>query len=237
MDYYPTTESLEDTQQLDVKPNTPAPIVAYQSSSDKWQWQWVTPRNIALMFGLLVALPIGFMAARSTAIAEKPIQIAPLAVPTISKDKVDDIILNGTTDNLNELTLATDFKIKNDQLALKNERAKEITAWANKLVTDKNSDCYKSVYQRKCYLTLFINEQSERYRDAYRSRKWEEAYKASFQVESARIAWANTVDLPLDGDATANAMQNELKQRVSLERQSTNAQAAKDADTLRSKAQ
>ena len=73
-------------------------------------------------------------------------------------------------------------------------------------------------------------EQGERYRDAYRSRKWNDANKALFEARAARIAWTGITDLPLDGDATATAIQNEAKVRIDNERLSANAIAAKDAE-------
>ena len=75
-------------------------------------------------------------------------------------------------------------------------------------------------------MSVFITEQAERYRDAYRSRKWQSANSALFEIESARIAWIGAVDLPLDGDATAAAIENELSKKKSIELQSANAQAA-----------
>lgn len=207
-----------------MQPNTPAPIVLSSGN----QYQWVSPRNIALGFGSLAILIIGAIAMRSTAIStDAPIKIAPLTQPTVSPETINQEVLDGSVDNLNKLVYLSDEKINADKLALKNERAKDITVWANKLVTDKNSDCYKSVHGRKCYLSVFIQEQAERYRDAYKLRKWKEANSILFEIESARIAWIGAVDLPLDGDTTASAIQNELNKKKSIETQSVNAQAAK----------
>lgn len=227
MDYYPTDTVQE---QFTAQPNTAAPIVAINHGGEVNQYQWVSPRNIAIALGGVVMLTIGAIAMRSTAITDQPIKIAPLAQPVIKNEQINKEILEGSLEDLNKLIFLTDTRIEKDKLALKNERAKEITTWANKLVSDKNADkdssCYKSIYGRKCYLTKFINEQAERYKDSYRARQWKKANEALFELDSARVAWIGYVDLPLQGDATAGAIQNELTKRVDIEKQSDNAIAA-----------
>lgn len=223
--YEVPTDTYQDTQQLNVQPNTSAPIVAYEGN----QYQWVSPRNIALIFGGLTVAVIGAIAMRSTAITtDQVIKVAPLAQPTVKAEEVNKAILEGSIEDLNKLIFLTDERLGKDKPALQNERAKEITAWGNKLVTDRNSSCYKSVHQRKCFISIFLEEQIERYKDAYRSRKWEEANNALFRIESARIAWVRSGfgDLPLDGDATVSAIRNELERRKEVEQQSDNAIAA-----------
>ena len=229
MDYYPT-DTIQDQQQFTAQPNTEAPIVAvnpYQTQRQGSRYQLVNPRVIVGTMGAIALLVIGALAMRSTAIsADAPIKIAPLEEPKVSIEKVNQEILDGSVEDLNRLIFSSEQRLDADKLALKNERAKDITTWANKLVTDRNSDCFKSVHGRKCYLSVFITEQAERYRDAYRSRKWQAANSALFEIESARIAWIGAVDLPLDGDATAAAIENELSKKKSIELQSANAQAA-----------
>ena len=195
------------------------------------QWhQWVTPRNLFGVSAGLALLIIGAIAMRSSAAPQNSIAIEPLKEAKVSMDKVNDFIINEASDNLEKLVFATDTRISADQLALENERAKDIVNWANGLLTNRDSSCNKSEYRKRCGLSVFILEQSERYRDAYRSRKWKIANEALFEVRSARIAWNTIVDLPLDGDATATAIQNEAKVRIDNERLSANAIAAKDAE-------
>lgn len=205
------------------QPNTPAPIALYQSGYHRW----VSPRVIFGVTAGMFLLVVGAIAMRSTAIAnEGQIRIESLKQPVASKQVIDDFILEGSTENLGKLVAAANIKVGNDQLALHNQRAKEITDWANKLVGDKNSSCFKSVYGRKCYLEVFMVEQLQRYRDAYRSRKWKEANDAMFQVQSARIAWEGSADLLVEGDATATAIENELKAKVENQRLTANSMAA-----------
>jgi hypothetical protein len=225
--YEVPTDTIVDSQQFTAQPNTAAPIVAINHGGEVNQYQWVSPRNIALIAGGLVVLVIGAIAMRSTAITtDQVIKVEPLAQPTVKAEEVNKAILERSIEDLNTLIFLTNERLAKDKPALQNERAKEITAWGNKLVTDRNSSCYKSVYQRKCFISIFLKEQIERYKDAYRSRKWEEANKALFQIESARIAWVGSGDLPLDGDATVSAIRNELERRIEVEQQSDNAIAA-----------
>ena len=202
MDYYPT-DTIQDQQQFTAQPNTEAPIVAVNPHQTQWQgsqYQLVNPRVIFGTIGAIALLVIAALAMRSTAInTDAPIKIAPLEEPKVSIEKVNQEILDGSVEDLNRLIFSSEQRLDADKLALKNERAKDITTWANKLVVDKKSECYKSVHGRKCYLSVFITEQAERYRDAYRSRKWQSANSALFEIESARIAWIGAVDLPLDG--------------------------------------
>ncbi len=230
MDYY-LSDTIADRPTTDplMQPNTYAPMVLSEGQSN--QYQWVSQRIVFGGIGVVLLLAVGVMVSRSTAIVnDAPIKIAAIAQPTVDKQEVNKAILEGSIEDLNKLIFLTDTRIADDKLALKNERAKEITTWANKLVSDKNadknSDCYKSIYGKKCYLTIFINEQAERYRDAYRSRKWKIANDALFETEAARVAWIGAVELPLLGDATASAIQNELKRKIDIERQSDNAIAS-----------
>lgn len=237
MDYYPTDtvdRPIADT--LPLQSNTPAPMVAVHQDrfaipDGGMQWhQWVTPRNLFGVSAGLALLIIGMIALRSSAVPQNSIAIEPLKEPKVSMDKVNDFIVNEASDDLEKLIFATDERIRVDQLVLEHKRAKDITDWANKLLTDKNSNCFKSEHQKKCGLSVYLREQGERYRDAYRSQKWVDANKALFEARSARIAWNGFTDSPLNGDLTATAIHNEAGVRIEKERLSPNAIAAKDAE-------
>jgi hypothetical protein len=226
MDYYPSdTIADRPTTKPLMQPNTYAPMVLSEGQGNRYQW--VSQKIVFGSIGIALMLAVGVMVSRSTAIVnDAPIKIAPLAQPTVKAEEINKEILEGSIEDLNKLIYLSNDRIDRDKLSLKSERAKEITVWANKLVTDKTSDCYMSVYQRKCPVSVFLLEQIERYKTAYRLRKWDEASKALFQIESARIAWNGAVDMPFDGDATVAAIRNELERKKDVERQSDNAKAA-----------
>ncbi len=220
MDYYPS-----DTGDRPIAPqqqNTPAPIALYQGG-----YRWVNPKVI---FGVVAGaslLIIGAIAMRSTAInADTPIKIEALSEPQISKESVDNFILEGSTDDLKKLRFATTLRITSDQLALKHQRAKQIKDYALKHLVDKNSPCYRSPSKHKCYISIFATEQIERYREAYSLQKWQLALATLGEIEAAHIAWTGINDLPVEGDATALAIENELKAMVNNQKVSANVMAA-----------
>lgn len=219
MDYYPA-----DTVDRPIAPqlNTPAPMAVYQSGH-----RWVNPKVIFGVFGGLFLLTIGAIAMRSTAIpTDGQIRIEALSEPEISKESVDNFILEGSTDDLKKLRFASTDRIGRDQIALKHQRAKQIKDFALKHVIDKNSPCYRSPSKHKCYTSIFAAEQIERYREAYSLQKWQLANTTLFEIESAHIAWTGINDLPVDGDATALAIENEFKAMVNVQKVSANVMAA-----------
>lgn len=223
MDYYPT-ETIDQQQQLDVQPNTPAPIVAVSQN----QYQWVSPRNIALIGGGLVMLVIGAIAARSTAINnDQPIKIAPLQNTAPSSQQVNKVILEGSKNSLADTKLATDLKLEEVTKAMLNERSIAILNEGKRQVSDRDSPCFKNEHQEACFIvSKFIPEQQKRYEDAALQRKWTIANHALFELKAARIALDGAHTVPFTPNITSAAISNEMQLRVSILQQSDNALAA-----------
>ena len=226
MDYYPTTETLEDSQQFTAQPNTPAPIVvSTSSSSDKWQW--VSFRSIGLLSGGLIMLVIGALAMRSTAIStDQPIKIAPLQNIAPSSRQVNQVILENSKASLSDLKVATDLKIDEVTQAMLNERSNEILTEAKRHVTNPKSPCYRSPYQQACYISTFIPEMQKRYEDAVLTRKWSQANQALFDIKAARYALDGSQQVPFTPNVTSAAILKEMELRVNIAQQSDNAIAS-----------
>jgi hypothetical protein len=224
MDYYPTTETLEDTQQLDVKQNTPAPIVAYQSSSDKWQW--VTPRNIAIGIGGLMMLSLFVIMSRNAGTSET-IKVAPVQDIAPSSQDVNKLILTNSKASLETLKDATDIKIKEITDASINERSQEILIESQKNIINPKSNCYKSDLGTTCYLTAFIGEMQNRYSDAILLRQWHKANNALFDIKAARVALDGIKQpTPFTPAVVSAAILKENETRLNIANQTDNAKAS-----------
>lgn len=208
---------------LDAQPNTPAPIVAYQGDS----YQWVTPRNIALIGGGLVLLVVGAIAMRSTAITnDQPIKIAPLQSTAPSTQQVNQLILEGSKESLSEIKIATDLKIVEVSQAMLVQRSQAILNEANRQLADPKSPCFKSQYQQVCFISTFIPEQQKRYEQAALSRNWVAANQALFEIQAARIVLDGAPNVPFTPNITSAAIIKEMELRVNIAQQSDNALAA-----------
>lgn len=219
-----------EAQQFDAQLNTEAPIVAtkpYEFNQGN-QYQWVSPRNIAIAFGGLAMLTIGAIAMRSTAINnDQPIKIAPLQNLAPSSQQVNKVILEGSKDSLIDTKLATDLKLEEVTKAMLNERSIAILNEGKRQVTDRNSPCFKNEHQEACFIvSKFIPEQQKRYEDAALQRKWTIANHALFELKAARIALDGAPNVPFTPHITSAAITNELQVRVSVLQQSDNAIAA-----------
>lgn len=220
--YEVPTDTLQDTQQFTAQPNISAPIVAYSN-----QYQWVTPRNIALVAGGLVILVIGAIAMRSTAInAEQPIKIAPLQNVAPTSQQVNQVILENSKTSLSDVKTATDLKIDEVTQAMLNERSQEVLTEAKRHVTNPKSSCYRSPYQQACYISTFIPEMQKRYEDAVLARKWTQANQSLFDIRAARIALDGSQQVPFTPNVTSAAIMKEMELRVNILQQSDNAIAA-----------
>lgn len=222
MDYYPT-ETIDQQQQLDVQPNTPAPIVAVSQN----QYQWVSPRLIGGCIGVVVMLVIGAIAARSTAINnDQPIKIAPLQNTAPSSQQVNQVILEGSKASLADVKIATDLKVEEVTQAMLNERSNEILTEAKRHVSSPKSPCYRSPYQQACYISTFIPEMQKRYENAVLTREWSQANQALFDIKAARIALDGAPTVPFTPNVTSAAIIKEMELRVNILQQSDNALAA-----------
>jgi hypothetical protein len=228
MDYYPTDTVQE--QQFTTQPNTEAPIVAvnpYQYQGQGNRYQWVSPRNIALIAGGLVVLVIGALAMRSTAInTDAPIKVAPLQNVAPSSQQVNQVILENSKASLSDIKIATDLKIEEVTKAMLNERSQAILIEANRQIADKNSACFRSPYQQACFISVFIPEQQKRYEMAALSRDWTKANHALFEIKAARIALDGAFTVPFTPNITSAAIIKEMELRVSILQQSDNAIAS-----------
>lgn len=228
MDYYPTDTVQE--QQFTAQPNTEAPIVAvnpYQYQGQGNRYQWVSPRNIALIAGGLVVLVIGALAMRSTAInTDTPIKVAPLQNVAPSSQQVNQVILENSKASLSDIKIATDLKIEEVTKAMLNERSQAILIEANRQIADKNSACFRSPYQQACFISVFIPEQQKRYEMAALSRDWTKANHALFEIKAARIALDGSQPVQFTPNITSAAIIKEMEARVSILQQSDNAIAS-----------
>ncbi len=235
MDYYPTDTVQE--QQFTAQPNTEAPIVAvnpYQYQGQGNQYQWVSPRNIALIFGGLTVAVIGAVVIRSTAINnDQVIKVAPLQNNIApSTQQVNQVILENSKASLSDIKIATDLKIEEVTKAMLNERSQAILAEANRQLTippdpkNKEASCFRSPYQQACFISTFIPKQQKRYEIAALSRDWVEANQALFEIKAARIALDGASPVPFTPNITSAAIIKEMEARVNILQQSDNAIAA-----------
>lgn len=217
------TDTITTEQQLDVQPNTPAPIAVYGGNG----YQWVSPRSIALIGGGLLLLVIGAIAMRSTAINnDQPIKVAPLVQPTIKPEAINQVILENSKASLAEVKIATDLKVEEVTQAMLNERANEILTEAKNHLKNPKSNCFRSPYQQACYISTFIPEMQKRYEDAVLSRKWSQANQALFDIKAARYALDGSQPVPFTPNVTSAAIIKEMESRITILRQSDNALAA-----------
>jgi hypothetical protein len=229
--YEVPTDTYQDTQQFTAQPNTEAPIVAvnpYQYQGQGNQYQWVSPRNIALIFGGLTVAVIGAIAMRSTAITtDQVIKVAPLQNNLApSTQQVNQVILENSKASLTDIKIATDLKIEEVTKAMLNERSAAILTEANRQIADKNSNCFRSPYQQACFISVFIPEQQKRYEMAALSRDWTKANHALFEIKAARIALDGASTVPFTPNITSAAIIKEMEARVNILQQSDNAIAA-----------
>ena len=223
MDYYPT-DTVEDTQQFTAQPNTPAPIVAYQSSSDKWQW--VTPRNIAIGIGSLMMLSLFVVTSRNVGVSETITVPRPEEVPPTTQE-VNKLILTNSKASLETLKDATDIKIKEITDASINERSQEILIESQKNIINPKSNCYKSDLGTACYLTAFIGEMQNRYSDAILLRQWHKANDALFDIKAARVALDGIKQpTPFTPAVVSAAILKENEARLNIANQTDNAKAS-----------
>ena len=212
---------------MDIQPNieqiTPAPMSIYQGGNN---YGWVSPRSLAIIGGLVPLLIIGFIAARSTVINDKPINIAPLQSNAPSAKQINQVILEGTKDSLADIRMVTDIKISETIQAMLVERSQEILTEAKRQVADKNSPCFRSQYQEACFISTFIPEKESRYKDAVLSRKWAIANQALFDIKAARSAIDGAPSVPFTPNITSAAIIKELELRINILKQSDNAIAA-----------
>jgi hypothetical protein len=231
--YEVPTDTYQDTQQLNVnvQPNTSAPIVAYEGN----QYQWVSvPRNIALMIGVPSLLVIGAIAMRSTAITtDQVIKVAPLQNNLApSTQQVNQVILENSKASLSDIKIATDLKIEEVTKAMLNERSQAILIEANRQLTippdpkNKEASCFRSPYQQACFISVFIPEQQKRYEMAALSRDWTKANHALFEIKAARIALDGSQPVQFTPNITSAAIIKEMEARVSILQQSDNAIAS-----------
>lgn len=226
--YEVPTDTIVDNQQFTAQTNTAAPLVAINHGGEVNQYQWVSsPRVLFGGLGAVILLVIGAIAMRSTAISnDQPIKIAPLQNVAPSSQQVNKVILEGSKDSLADTKIATDLKIEEVTQAMLNERSIAILTEAKRQVTDRNSQCFKSEYQQACFISVFIPEQQKRYEDAALQRRWKDANQALFEIKAARIALDGASVVPFTPHITSAAIANEIQLRVSILRQSDNANAA-----------
>jgi hypothetical protein len=219
---------IDTQQQFTAQPNTEAPIVAvnpYQFQGS--QYQLVNPRVIFGGLGAITLLVIGALAMRSTAInTDAPIKIAPLQNVAPSSQQVNQVILENSKASLSDIKIATDLKIEEVTKAMLNERSQAILIEANRQITDKNSNCFRSPYQQACFISVFIPEQQKRYEMAALSRDWTKANHALFEIKAARIALDGSQPVPFTPNITSAAIIKEMEARVSILQQSDNAIAS-----------
>ncbi len=231
MDYYPTdTIDRPIAEALPVQPNTPAPIahVPQQQFAIPQQMGWLTPRNVAIAVGGVVVLTIAVLGAR-TGGESQPIRVAAIQNVAPSSAAANAVVLEKSKASLDEIRLAARIRIKEDQIAMLNDRSQEILREAKRQLSDRNSGCFRSPYGAECFVVSFINEHRQRYRDAALAQQWNTAVTTLFQVEAAQIALDglrldDTGKLPKFTPAvTSAAIARETEARVNLAKQSDNA--------------
>jgi hypothetical protein len=213
---------------MDIQPNisdqtiAPMAMTTYQGNN----FGWVSPRSLGVIGGGLTLLIIGAVAMRSTAIVDKPVNVAPMQSNAPNLEAIDKVILEGTKDSLADIRIATDIKITQTIQAMLVERSQEILTEAKRQVADKNSSCFRSQYREACFISKFIPEKEARYKDAVLSRKWESANQSLFDIKAARIALDGAPSVVFTPNITSAAIIKELEIRVNILKQSDNAIAA-----------